>query len=251
MLLSLSSVTNLSLLFGFCAACMLSYRCLQMEWWAAITVVAIPSQPALLMWPCVSAARQKERECESESESENQARRKRERERERERKREREIKRESERQRERKRKKERKRKRKRQRKREREIEKGGERERGKRKRLEVGGSAERKSIAMGQWKKPYSKQGLPEKISSHVPIAMTLFTNCHGTATLHRSGPPPRQETFSKNTSCRILWNIHARGFLWEIFVFLEGSWPVKRCGPITICEEGHCDGKMRWDPVR
>ena len=36
MLLSLSSVTNLSLLFGFCAACMLSYRCLQMEWWANI-----------------------------------------------------------------------------------------------------------------------------------------------------------------------------------------------------------------------
>ena len=28
MLLSLSSVTNLSMLFGFCAACMLSYRCL-------------------------------------------------------------------------------------------------------------------------------------------------------------------------------------------------------------------------------
>jgi len=54
---SLSSLTNLSLLFGFCTACMLSYRCLQMEWWAAVTVVAIPSQPALLMWPCVSSAR--------------------------------------------------------------------------------------------------------------------------------------------------------------------------------------------------
>jgi len=57
MLLSLSSVTNLSLLFGFCAACTLLYRCLQMEWWAAVTVAAIPSQPALLMWPCVSSAR--------------------------------------------------------------------------------------------------------------------------------------------------------------------------------------------------
>ena len=57
MLLSLSSVTNLSIPFGIGAACMLSYRCLQMEWWAAVTVVAIPSQPALLMWPCVSAAR--------------------------------------------------------------------------------------------------------------------------------------------------------------------------------------------------
>ena len=49
MLLSLSSVTKLSLLLGFCAACMLSYRYLQMEWWAAVTVVAIPSQPAQLM----------------------------------------------------------------------------------------------------------------------------------------------------------------------------------------------------------
>jgi len=43
----------LSLLFGFCAARMLSYKCLQMEWWAAVTVVAIPAQPALLMWLCV------------------------------------------------------------------------------------------------------------------------------------------------------------------------------------------------------
>ena len=38
MLLSLSSVTNLSLLFGFCAACMLSCKCLYMKWWAAVTV---------------------------------------------------------------------------------------------------------------------------------------------------------------------------------------------------------------------
>jgi len=49
----LSSMTNLSLLFDFCAVCMLSYRCLQMEWWAAVTVVAIPLQPALLTWPCI------------------------------------------------------------------------------------------------------------------------------------------------------------------------------------------------------
>ena len=48
MLLSLSSVTNLSLLFGFRAACILSYRFLRMERWAAVTVVAILSQPALL-----------------------------------------------------------------------------------------------------------------------------------------------------------------------------------------------------------
>jgi len=47
----------LNLLFGFCAACVLSYRCLQMEWWAVVTVIVIPSQPVLLIWPCVSAAR--------------------------------------------------------------------------------------------------------------------------------------------------------------------------------------------------
>jgi len=51
------SVTNLSLLFGFCAACMLSHRCLKTEWWAAVTVVAIPSQPALLMRLYASSAR--------------------------------------------------------------------------------------------------------------------------------------------------------------------------------------------------
>ena len=37
MLLFLSSVINLRLLVGFCAACMLSYRCLQMKCWAAVT----------------------------------------------------------------------------------------------------------------------------------------------------------------------------------------------------------------------
>jgi len=50
-LLSLSNVTNLSLLAGVCAACMLAYRCLLMKWWAAVMVVAIPSQKALLMCP--------------------------------------------------------------------------------------------------------------------------------------------------------------------------------------------------------
>jgi len=47
-LLSLSGVTNLILLVGVCAACMLAYKCLQMKWWAAVTVVAIPSQKTLL-----------------------------------------------------------------------------------------------------------------------------------------------------------------------------------------------------------
>jgi len=56
-LLSLSGVTNLRLLVGVCAACMLAYRCLQMKWWAAVTVVAIPSQKALLMCPYVSSGK--------------------------------------------------------------------------------------------------------------------------------------------------------------------------------------------------
>ena len=43
-LLSLSGVTNLSLLVGVCAACMLAYKSLQMKWWTAVTGVAIPSQ---------------------------------------------------------------------------------------------------------------------------------------------------------------------------------------------------------------
>ena len=56
-LLSLSDVTNLSLLIGVCAACMLAYKCLQMKWWAAVTVVAILSQKALLMCPYVSSGK--------------------------------------------------------------------------------------------------------------------------------------------------------------------------------------------------
>jgi len=56
-LLSLSGVTNLSLLAGVCAACILAYRCLPIKWWAAVTVVAIPSQKALLMCPYVSSGK--------------------------------------------------------------------------------------------------------------------------------------------------------------------------------------------------
>jgi len=39
------------------AACMLAYRYLLMNWWAAVTVVAIPSQKALLMCPYVSSGK--------------------------------------------------------------------------------------------------------------------------------------------------------------------------------------------------
>ena len=56
-LLSLSGVTNLSLLAGVCRACILAYRCLQMKWWAAVTVVAFLSQKALLMCPYVSSGK--------------------------------------------------------------------------------------------------------------------------------------------------------------------------------------------------
>jgi len=50
-------VTNLSLLVGVDAACMLAYKCLHMKWWAAVTVVAIPSQKVLLMCPYVSSGK--------------------------------------------------------------------------------------------------------------------------------------------------------------------------------------------------
>ena len=46
-----------SLLAGVCAACMLAYRCLQMKWWAAVTVVTIPLQKSLLMCPFVSSSK--------------------------------------------------------------------------------------------------------------------------------------------------------------------------------------------------
>jgi len=36
---------------------MLAYRCLQMKWWAVVTVVAIPSQKALLMCPYISSGK--------------------------------------------------------------------------------------------------------------------------------------------------------------------------------------------------
>ena len=40
-----------------CAACMLAYRFLHMKWWAAVPVVAIPSQKALLICPYVSSGK--------------------------------------------------------------------------------------------------------------------------------------------------------------------------------------------------
>jgi len=55
-LLSLSGVTNLSLLVGVCAACMLAYICLQMKWWAVMDITIL-SQKALLVCPYVSSGR--------------------------------------------------------------------------------------------------------------------------------------------------------------------------------------------------
>jgi len=54
---SLSGMTNLSVVAGVCAACMLAYNCLQMKGSAAVTVVAIPSQKAPLMCPYVSSGK--------------------------------------------------------------------------------------------------------------------------------------------------------------------------------------------------
>ena len=64
--------------------------------------------------------------------------------------------------------------------------------------VEVGRLAQRKSNAMGQWLNTYSEQCLPYRIPLHFPIAMTLFTNCNGTAMLRSSGPPPRARNFLK-----------------------------------------------------
>ena len=36
------------------------------------------------------------------------------------------------------------------------------------------------------------------EISSHSPIALTLFKKCGGNETVHRSGPPPRTRNFLK-----------------------------------------------------
>ena len=55
--LRVSSKASSLLHFGFGVACMLSYRCLQMKWRVAVIVFAIPSQPALLISPYVSAAK--------------------------------------------------------------------------------------------------------------------------------------------------------------------------------------------------
>jgi len=55
--------------------------------------------------------------------------------------------------------------------------------------------------------------------SHHILPSQWPWTNCDGTAKLLMSGP-------------------------------LKWTWHETSCGPITICEEGHCDGKMRWDPV-
>jgi len=64
--------------------------------------------------------------------------------------------------------------------------------------------------------------------------------------------PLQDHETFWKEHLVHVFWKIFVHEvFFSESFVILEGTWPLKRCGPIAICEEGHCDGKMRRDPVR
>jgi len=61
-------------------------------------------------------------------------------------------------------------------------------------------------------------------IPSHSPIALSLCEKCAGDETVQGQVPIQEHETFSKNTSCMFLKNIHTRCFLWESFVFLEGD---------------------------
>jgi len=62
-------------------------------------------------------------------------------------------------------------------------------------------------------------------------------------------GQVPRSRNFL-NRTC--FWKMFMHEvFFSENFGSWRGTWRLKRCGPIAICEEGHCDGKMGWDPVR
>jgi len=104
----------------------------------------------------------------------------------------------------------------------------------------VGFLVERKSIAMGQCQKSYSKQGLPYRVPSHFPITMTLFTQLWWE---WNGSPLQEHETFSKITSCRFLKNNHARGVLWESFVFLEGDLTVES----LQAHRNLWRGSLRW----
>ena len=62
-------------------------------------------------------------------------------------------------------------------------------------------------------------------------------------------GQVPRSRNFL-NRTC--FWKMFMHEvFFWENFGSWRGTWRMKRCGPIAICEEGHCDGKMGCDGVR
>ena len=97
--------------------------------------------------------------------------------------------------------------------------------------LIVGVLAERKSMAMGQWYKPYSKQRLPYRIPSHFPIATTIFTDCDGNETVHRSGPPLR-----------------TRNFLKEHLVQVFEKYSCTRCSLRKFCVLG---GELTCEPLR
>jgi len=80
-------------------------------------------------------------------------------------------------------------------------------------------------------------------IPPYWPTALTLFKKCGGTKWFIGQVPLQEYDTFTKNISCRFLRNIHARGVLWESFVFLEGD---LTCEPFR----SHCifwRGSMRW----
>jgi len=74
-----------------------------------------------------------------------------------------------------------------------------------------------------------------QRPSSQIAMVSQRFTD---------QTPLQERETFSKNTSCMFLKNIHTRGVLWESFVFLEGD---------LTCEalRSHRNlwrGSLRWE---
>jgi len=74
---------------------------------------------------------------------------------------------------------------------------------------------------------------------------MTLFNKLWGDRNALQVRSPPRTRNFLKRTHGAWIYfkNMHAV-FFWESSVFLEGTWPVKRCGPIAIGWRG----SLRWE---
>jgi len=82
----------------------------------------------------------------------------------------------------------------------------------------------------------------------HTNAHTHTINTTHDLSTLERS---VSHVALSQRTPRACFWKIFMREVFWEkVSCSWRGTWLVKRCGPIAICEGSHCDGKMRWDPV-